>query len=82
MASRTRRTRHGSTVSLVYTPPDQRRKGYATACVAALSQIILDSGKDFCTLFTDLANPTSNDIYIKIGYVPLGDFTLYRFVTL
>lgn len=79
MAAKTRQTRHGRTVSLVYTPPEYRNRGYATACVAHLSQLLLDSGWQFCTLFTDLANPTSNAIYQKIGYRALGDFNEYKF---
>jgi hypothetical protein len=35
----------------------------------------------FCPLFTDLANPTSNSIYRKIGYKPVGDFHDYLFIT-
>lgn len=64
---------HGACVSAVYTPPIHRRKGYATAVVAALSERLLSSGKDFCCLYTDLANPTSNSIYAKIGYEPIRD---------
>jgi GNAT superfamily N-acetyltransferase len=74
MAGRSRPTRHGSTVNAVYTPPELRGKAYASNCVAALSQFILDSGKTFATLFTDLSNPTSNYIYMKIGYKHLGDY--------
>ena len=79
MCVKTRPTPHGTTVSAVYTPPELRRRGYASSIVAAVSQVILDQGKQFCTLFTDLANPTSNSIYQKIGYEPLGDFTVFRF---
>ena len=57
----------------VYTPPEYRCKGYATACVAALSQKFLDQGCARCFLFTDLANPTSNHIYKQIGYHPVCD---------
>src|SRR5690606_29445470 len=66
MAGRNRPTRHGITVSMVYTPPELRGHGYATTCVATLSQRLLDEGYSFCTLFTDLANPTSNRIYQRI----------------
>ena len=45
----------------VYTPPQQRRKGYAGAAVAAVSQLFLDAGARVC-LYTDQANPTSNGI--------------------
>jgi uncharacterized protein len=79
MAVKGRRTAHGVSVGPVYTPPEVRGRGYATACVAALSQTILDEGWAFCTLFTDLANPTSNSIYQKIGYHPVCDFAEYRF---
>ena len=80
MCLRTRPTRTGCSVSGVYTPPEKRRRGYATACVAALSQKLLDEGFLFTSLFTDLANPTSNSIYMKIGYQPLADFDKYRLV--
>jgi predicted GNAT family acetyltransferase len=61
-------TPNGVRISLVYTPPPNRGRGYASACVAALSQRMLDAGKKFCFLYTDLANPTSNKIYAAIGY--------------
>jgi predicted GNAT family acetyltransferase len=73
MADLGRETAHGFAVSLVYTPPHLRNKGYATSCVAALTQRTLASGKRFCCLYTDLANPTSNSIYQKIGYQPICD---------
>lgn len=63
----------------VYTPPEHRRKGYATACVAALSQKFLDQGCQRCFLFTDVANPTSNHIYQEIGYRPVCDWHDYSF---
>ncbi len=79
MAFRSRPTTHGVTVSAVYTPPELRGRGYASACVAALSQRLLDSGKQFCNLFTDLDYPTSNAIYQKIGYKPVCDFFDFQF---
>jgi hypothetical protein len=45
----------------------------------ALSQRLLESGRKWCALFTDLANPTSNSIYQRIGYRPVCDFQEYRF---
>ncbi len=77
--STARPSSHGISVNLVYTPPDLRRRGYASASVAALSQQLIDSGWHFCTLFTDLANPTSNRIYQAIGYRPVCDFVTYHF---
>ena len=79
MAAKTRPTRHGISVSLVYTPKNLRGQGYATACVATLSQQLLDEGFQFCTLFTDLDNPVSNHIYEKIGYTAVADFHEYIF---
>ncbi|MGP1386172.1 MAG: GNAT family N-acetyltransferase [Thainema sp.] len=63
----------------VYTPLEHRRKGYATACVAALSQKLLDQGCQRCYLFTDLTNPTSNHIYKEIGYCPVDNWYEYVF---
>jgi predicted GNAT family acetyltransferase len=79
LAGKARPTMNGITINAVYTPPELRGRGYATSCVAALSQLLLDSGRKFCTLFTDLANPTSNSIYQKIGYAPVGDYAVYLF---
>ncbi len=79
MAARTRPTPNGISIGLVYTPPESRRRGYATSLVAQLSQSLLDSGYKYCALFTDLANPTSNHIYQEIGYKPVCDFNEYRF---
>ena len=73
MAGLERETARGIAISWVYTPAYVRRRGYATACVATLTQSILDGGKKFCCLYTDLANPTSNRIYQKIGYRPVCD---------
>jgi uncharacterized protein len=72
-------TPHGVRIGAVYTPPPLRRRGYASAAVAALSQRLLDSGRRFCFLYTDLANPTSNHIYQEVGYLPVADSSLYSF---
>lgn len=79
MALKSGQTEKGVTVGGVYTPPELRGKGYATACVAELSKNILQSGKAFCMLYTDLANPTSNSIYQKIGYQAVADSVQYTF---
>lgn len=79
MAKKTRPTRHGIVLSLVYTPPGRRNQGYASSCVAALSKLLLGEGYRFCSLYTDLSNPTSNAIYARIGYKPVQDSILYRF---
>jgi hypothetical protein len=74
MAAVVRRTPWSSSVAYVYTPPPLRRRGYAGAVVAALSQRELDAGQSWCSLFTDAGNPTSNHIYTEIGYEPRCDF--------
>ncbi|MHA2224831.1 MAG: GNAT family N-acetyltransferase [Candidatus Hodarchaeales archaeon] len=73
-------TPNGQTINGVYTPPALRNNGYATEVVAKLSQTILDEGKKFCFLFTNLANPTSNKIYLNIGYNPIADLDVYKFI--
>lgn len=79
MVTKGRPTEHSISVTLVYTPPELRRHGYATACVATACRDILRSGYDFCTLYTDLSNPTSNSIYMKIGFEPVCDSVEYSF---
>jgi predicted GNAT family acetyltransferase len=79
MARKTRPTEKSMSVGGVYTPPELRGKGYATSCIAELSRNILQSGKEFCTLYTDQANPTSNSIYMKMGYKPVCDSVEYTF---
>lgn len=79
MVNKSRQTKHGATVNAVFTPDKFKRNGYATNAVAALSQKLLDDGFQFCNLYTDRANPTSNSIYQKIGYKEVGTSVVYRF---
>jgi predicted GNAT family acetyltransferase len=79
MASKTRPNIKAVSVNLVYTPKHLRGKGYASACVSALSEHLLQEGYEFCTLYTDLANPTSNKIYQNIGYAPVCDYIELKF---
>jgi uncharacterized protein len=72
MARRARKTDNGITVNFVYTPKEQRRRGYGRSVVATLSKMLLETNQ-FCTLYTDLDNPTSNKIYMEIGYEPVCD---------
>ncbi|MBU9711156.1 GNAT family N-acetyltransferase [Evansella tamaricis] len=80
MAKRARETKHGIVINLVYTPDEYKNQGYATTCVSSLSERLLQEGFSFCTLYTDLANPTSNSIYMKIGYKPIADSVEYRLI--
>jgi GNAT superfamily N-acetyltransferase len=72
-------TPHGMRIGPVYTPPELRRRGYASALVAGISQLILDLGKRYVFLYADLANATSNHIYQAIGFEPVCDVDEYRF---
>jgi GNAT superfamily N-acetyltransferase len=65
-------------LSGVYTPPEKRKRGYAAACVGALSKQLHDTGHR-CILYTDLGNPTSNSIYRRIGYRAVAEALRYRF---
>ncbi|WIG20225.1 GNAT family N-acetyltransferase [Bacillus anthracis] len=76
VAAKTRPTKNNITINFVYTPKEERKKGYASNCVAALSQSMLDEGYNTTTLYTDLANPTSNKIYQEIGYEQIAESLL------
>lgn len=65
-------------ISGVYTPANKRNRGYAAACVHALSKHMRDAGFR-CVLYTDLANPTSNSIYRRVGYRAVAEGLRYRF---
>src|SRR5262249_17758262 len=60
-------------VGCVYTPPAQRQRGYAGAVTAAVSRAAREAGASEVVLFTDLANPTSNGVYQRLGYLPVED---------
>ncbi len=61
-------------IGMVYTPPELRGRGYGSAATADLSARLLSGDTRACFLFTDLANPTSNAIYQRIGYRPMCDY--------
>jgi GNAT superfamily N-acetyltransferase len=63
----------------VYTPPEYRGRGYGGAVTAAVSQAALDAGAAYEVLFTDLANPTSNALYQRLGYQPVEDRVMLKF---
>ena len=62
-----------SRIGPVYTPPEHRRHGYAAAVTAAAARWALDAGARTVLLFTDLANPTTNALYPRIGFGPVHD---------
>ena len=64
----------------VWTPPEQRRCGYAAMITAHVCQGAFDDGARACTLFADAANPTSNGIYERIGFRPVAETVEADFV--
>lgn len=64
----TRNLNKGKSVSGVFTPKEERCKGYAYNLIYRVSKEFLDNGADYCVLFTDDSNPISNHVYEKIGY--------------
>jgi len=66
-------------VGPVYTPREHRRRGYGGAVTAAVSQAALEAGASYVVLFTDLANPTSNALYQRLGYQPVEDRVVLEF---
>jgi predicted GNAT family acetyltransferase len=79
MAGLSRQVAGMTRVGPVYTPPGLRRRGYAGAVTAAVSQAALDAGAAEVLLFTDLANPTSNSLYQHLGYHPVEDRVVLSF---
>jgi predicted GNAT family acetyltransferase len=73
------RTPHGVRIGPVYTPPELRGRGYGSAVTAHVTHEQLTSGRDYCFLYTDLQNPTSNKIYVDIGYERVCDSADYVF---
>lgn len=79
-ASSNRHLTKGKSIGNVYTPKEERGKGYAYNLVYRISKEFLDSGLEYCVLFTDDSNPISNHVYEKIGYERRVDTTEILFV--
>ncbi|MFD7260182.1 GNAT family N-acetyltransferase [Streptomyces sp. NPDC059874] len=73
LASFNRPVGSAARVGPVYTPPEARRRGYAAGVTHAVSEAAYASGASEVLLFTDLANPTSNGVYLRLGYTPVED---------
>jgi len=69
----------GARVGPVYTPPEERGRGYASSLVAHVSAQMLERGAEACFLYTDLTNPTSNAIYRRIGYDQVAESSMILF---
>ena len=63
----------------VYTPPPHRRRGYAGSAVAAACRLALAGGAERCALFADLDNPTSNRVYLSVGFSAIADWEEHAF---
>jgi predicted GNAT family acetyltransferase len=79
-ASRTPTVAAMARIALVYTAPEHRGRGYGGAVTAAATRAARDAGAAEVVLFTDLANPTSNALYPRLGYRPVGDRLVLSFV--
>lgn len=77
MAAWTGKTPSGVRINFVYTPRELRGRGYATACVSALTRQQLEQGSAFCWLYTDLSTAASPNIFKRIGYRPVSDVSEY-----
>lgn len=72
-------TPNSARISAVFTPPEYRNHGYASIAVAVVTQAALQSGRRWCVLSADLANPQANAIYRRIGYQPTCDAVAITF---
>jgi GNAT superfamily N-acetyltransferase len=79
LAAHTRIVASVARVGPVYSPPAGRRRGYGAAVTTACTEAALRAGAASVVLFTDLANPTSNAIYQRLGYLPVHDYLQIRF---
>lgn len=66
-------------IGQVYTPPEHRNRGYGAAVTVAATRLAFDYGAESVILFTDLANPTSNALYARLGYRPFEDKVVIAF---
>jgi uncharacterized protein len=79
MAGHSGNTPNGARINSVYTPPDQRRKGYARAVTWGVCETLRQSGKKFVCLFADRHNPASVQLYESMGFKIIGTMDLVKF---
>jgi GNAT superfamily N-acetyltransferase len=79
LAGRTRLVAGMLRVAPVYTPPEHRGRGYGAGATTAVTRVAIDAGAEEILLFTDLANPTSNRLYQRLGYSPVAEIVSLRF---
>lgn len=78
MAMATRKLSRGISINCVYTKENHRRQGYCKALMAEVSQHLLDLGNEYCTLFVDKNNPSSNAAYKSVGYKIVNEAYTYK----
>ena len=66
----------GGAITGVYTPPQHRGRGYATAVTAVTARSILSCGRR-AFLMANVANAPALRCYAKIGFRRVGSFTHY-----
>jgi predicted GNAT family acetyltransferase len=79
LAARTPAVAGVARIAPVYTPPEQRRHGYATAVTAACVADALARDAERVVLYTDIADPSANAMYQRIGFRPIGGRRVVRF---
>jgi predicted GNAT family acetyltransferase len=80
MAAKSGLTPRGCRITGVYTPPEERGRGYASALVGALSAHTLAGGSQYCSIYTDQTNETTNRIYPALGYVRVHAEASYELI--
>jgi predicted GNAT family acetyltransferase len=68
-------------IQAVYTPKESRGRGYAGGATEVSTRLALDDGASAVVLVTDLANPTSNALYHRLGYRPVEDRVVVEFTS-
>ncbi|MEL6275749.1 MAG: GNAT family N-acetyltransferase, partial [Bacteroidota bacterium] len=72
MAGSSRSAAGVACISLVYTPPELRGRGYASAAVGTLCEKLMETHQH-CCLYADQANPASNKVYQRLGFFVVSD---------
>jgi hypothetical protein len=68
-----RETRDAAAIGIIYTPPERRERGYASAAVAAFSRQLLDRGMAHSYFYIDPASIVADAISRKLGYATVQD---------
>jgi predicted GNAT family acetyltransferase len=79
LAARTAAVAGVARIAPVYTPPEHRRHGYASAVTAACTADALTRDAERVVLYTDLADLSANAMYQRIGFRSIGGRRVVRF---